>query len=186
MLELMYNKVASDYLQWAPVDSRAMETTQICGVQHSISNRFLTGTPKQLEIAATRTKQNTEVISNRDTNTTLSSALSRLILAGLSQRRLSRAAPIPNQQTLSLSSPNRARHTPFLIVISKRLEIAVTHRKQNTAVISNRIKIDHSAMRSSPPTRRARWWSSEICSLDCPRGIIRTAGRCIRVSLQQT
>jgi hypothetical protein len=143
MLELTYNKAASACRQWAAVESRPTEATQICGVQYSIPNRFLTGTPKQLEIAVTRTKQNTEVISNRDTNTTPSNAFSRSTLTGLSQRQLSRAAPIPNQQTLSLSPPYRARQTPFLIVTPKRLEIAVTHRKQNIEVISNRNKIGH-------------------------------------------
>jgi hypothetical protein len=101
----------------------------------------LTGTPKQLEITVTHRKQNVELISNRDTNTTPSNALNRPILSGLSQRRLSRA-PISNQQSHSPSLPFRARHTPFLIVSPKRLEIAVSHRKQNTEVISNRMKID--------------------------------------------
>ncbi len=102
---------------------------------------ILTGTPKQLEIAVTHRKQNVELISNRDTNTTPSNAFSRSNLAGFSQRRPSRA-PISNQQSLSPSLPFRARHTPFLIVSPKRLEIAVSHRKQNTEVISNRMKID--------------------------------------------
>src|ERR1700683_3504361 len=39
--------------------------TQICGVQYSISDRFLIDTPKRLEIDATRTKQSSQVISNR-------------------------------------------------------------------------------------------------------------------------
>ena len=104
---------------------------------------ILTGTPKQLEIAVTRTKQNTEVISNRDTNTTPSKAFSRSILSRLPQPRLRRAARIPNRQTLSLSPPYRARQTPFLIVSPKRLKIAVSYRKQNTEVISNHIKIGH-------------------------------------------
>jgi hypothetical protein len=160
MLELTYNKAASAYLQSATVESRPTEATQICGVQYSIPNRFLTGTPKQLEIVATHTKQDTEVISNRDTNTTPSNAICPLIVglagapsasrsgrnrrAGLSHHHLSNASPIPNQQTLSFSPPNRARLTPFLIVNPKRLEIAVTQRKQNMEVISNRNKIVHS------------------------------------------
>jgi hypothetical protein len=156
MLELTYKAG----LQWAPVDSRGIKPTQICGVQYSIPNRFLTETPKQLEIAVTHTKQNTEVISNRDTNTTPSNAIRPLIVgladapsasrsgrnrrAGLSHHHLSRTALMPNQQTPSLSSPYRARRTPFLIVSPKRLKIAVSQRKQNTEVISNRIKIGHS------------------------------------------
>jgi len=102
---------------------------------------ILTGTPKQLEIAPTYTKQSTEVISNRDTNTTPSNALRRLTLAGLSQRRFSRAAPIPSRRPLSLSLRFRARQTPFLIVSPKRLKFAVTHTKQKTEIISNRMKI---------------------------------------------
>jgi hypothetical protein len=159
MLQLTYN-AASACVQCSTVESRPTEATQICGVQYSIPNRFLTGTPKQLEIAVTRTKQNTEVISNRDTNTTPPNAI-RPSIAGLvgapsasrsgrdrraepSHHRLSHGAPIPNQQIPSLSLPYRARHTPFLIVSPKRLKIAVTFRKQNTEVISNRIKIGHS------------------------------------------
>ena len=116
--------------------------------------------PKQLEIAATRTKQSTAVISNRDTNTTPPNAIRPLIvgLAGapsasrsvrdtrvrFPRRQLSRAASLPNHQTRSLATPNRARHTPFSNRESKRLEIAVSQRKQNTELISNRIKIGHS------------------------------------------
>jgi len=159
MLELTYNKAASANRQRSTVESRPKEATQICGVQYSIPNRFLTGTPKQLEIVATRTKQNTEVVSNRDTNTTPSNAICPLIVrlagapsasrsgrdtqAGLSHHHFSGATLITNQQTLSLSSPYRARQTPFLIVNPKRLKIAVTQRKQITEVISNRNKIGH-------------------------------------------
>jgi hypothetical protein len=39
--------------------------TQICGVQYSLSDRFLIDTPKRLEIAVTRRKQSSQVISNR-------------------------------------------------------------------------------------------------------------------------
>jgi hypothetical protein len=160
MLELTYNKGASVSGQWASVDSRGTEPTQTCGVQYSIPNRFLTGTPKQLEIAVTRTKQNTAVISNRDTNTTPPNAICPLIVglagapsasrsgrhrrAGLSHLHLSSAASIHNPQTPSLSPSYRARHTPFLIVSPKRLRIAVSQGKQNTDVISNRIKNGHS------------------------------------------
>jgi hypothetical protein len=159
MLKLTYN-AASACVQCSTVESRPTVATQICGVQYSIPNRFLTGTPKQLEIAVTHTKQNTEVTSNLDTNTTPSNAIRPSIVrlagapsasqsgrdtrAGLSHHHFSRTAPVPNQQTLLFSPPNRARRTPFLIVSSKRLKIAVSQRKQNTEVISNRIKNGHS------------------------------------------
>jgi hypothetical protein len=41
----------------------------------AVKGQFLTGTPKQLEIHVTHTKQNTEVVSNRDTNTTPPNAI---------------------------------------------------------------------------------------------------------------
>jgi DNA end-binding protein Ku len=106
---------------------------------------ILSGTPKQLEIAVTRTKQNTEVISNRDTNTTPSNALGG---CGKSQNRrhdcvYAFSRKLFSQSNLAgLSQRHRARHTAFLIVSPKRLEIAVSQRKQNTEVISNRMKID--------------------------------------------
>ena len=147
-------------LNAATVESRPTEATQICGVQYSIPNRFLTGTPKQLEIGVNRTKQNTAVISNRDTNTTPSNAIRPSIVglagapsasrsgrdtrAGFSHHHVTRGTPIAGPQTPSLSSPYRARQTPFLIVSPKRLKIAVTRRKQNTKAISNRNKIGHS------------------------------------------
>jgi hypothetical protein len=111
--------------------------------------QILTGTPKPLGIALTHTKQSTEGNSNRDTNTIPSNAFRRSTLAGLSQRRLSRAAPIPNRQLLSLPPRFRARQTPFLIVRPKRLKFAVTHTKQNTEVTSNRMKITTSTEANS-------------------------------------
>jgi hypothetical protein len=157
MLKLTYN-AASACVQCSTVESRPTEATQICGVQYSIPNRFLIGTPKQLEIGVNRTKRNTAVISNRDKNTTPSNAICPLIegLAGgpsasrsgrhrrpgLSHHHLSSASPIPIQKTLSLSSASRARHTPFLIVNPKRLKIAVSQRKQNTEVISGNNILD--------------------------------------------
>jgi hypothetical protein len=102
---------------------------------------ILTGTPKQLEIAVTHTKQNIEAISNRDTNSTTSNAFRGSNLAGSSQRRIYRAAPTANPQPPQQSLRFRARLTPFLIVSPKRLKFAVTHTKQKTEVISNRMKI---------------------------------------------
>ncbi len=129
---------------------------QICGAQYSIPNRFLIGTPKQLEIAVTLGKQNTAVVSNRDTNTTPSNAIRPSLVglagapsasrsgrdrrAGFSQRALSRAARKPNQQTFSPSPQSRARQTPFLIGTPKRLKIAATPTKQSSRSISNRYK----------------------------------------------
>ncbi len=117
---------------------------------------ILIGTPKQLEIALTRTKQNTAVISNRDTNTTPPNAIRASLVGlagapsasrsgrerrvGFSQHQLSRATRIPNQQTPSLSPPSRVIQTPFLIGTPKRLKITATPRKQSSRATSNRYK----------------------------------------------
>jgi hypothetical protein len=94
---------------------------------------ILTGTPKQLEIAPTYTKQSTEVISNRDTNTTPSNALRRLTLAGLSQRRFSRAAPIPSRNTLN---PTQGLALSALATLASPPQLVANINAQTTLMVT--------------------------------------------------
>ena len=104
---------------------------------------FLTGTPKQLEITVTPSKQNTESLPNRDTNTTAPDWI-RGATVGLAGRRAGLslvARDLPAMRPLA--GANRSLFTSFLIVTPKRLEIDVTHTKQTAEPISNRNKMSH-------------------------------------------
>ncbi len=99
------------------------------------SRAVLIGTPQLLEIAVTQSKQTTNVISNRNKNTTFAS--------GIVVRRTFRpgsrrdADPGPSRPE-AIHSTKRA--AAFLIGTPIRLEIAATHSKETTEVISNRNK----------------------------------------------
>ena len=95
----------------------------------------LIGTPELLEIAATHSKQTTDVISNRNKNTTFASGIfvGRAFRPG--SRRAPDPGPLPPEATHSMK-----RAAAFLIGTPIRLEIAVIHSKQTTEVISNRNK----------------------------------------------
>jgi hypothetical protein len=108
----------------------------------SLATGFLTGTRKQLETAATETKQTIEAVSNRDTNTTPRTAIDAREMAGPDQRA-QQAAPLrPDNRPKGLPV---TRHLPlvtdFLIETPKRLEMAATNTKQTTEPHSNRDKI---------------------------------------------
>ena len=94
----------------------------------SLSIAFLTGTPKQLETAATDTKQTIEAVSNRDKNTTIATADHE-------------SAGEPSREILFADVPRRRRIGRFLIETPKRLESAATETKQTIEVQSNRDKI---------------------------------------------
>ncbi len=123
---------------------------------------FLTGTPKQLEIAVNHRKQDTEVAPNRDKNTTLAETNQdvRLGLAcnrsagGISGFRspmgsagvLGSDLPAIFRASTALeilwqhAAPRRTR-SAFLIETRKRLETSATRRKQSSRASSNRYKI---------------------------------------------
>ena len=67
---------------------------------------FLTGTPKRLEIAATRTKQSFGVISNRNKNAAFANAMRRTAIA--------RPAPLPQRKEKSQPAA-RQRSAEFLL-----------------------------------------------------------------------
>ena len=92
------------------------------------TNDFLTGTPKQLETAATDTKQTIEAVSNRDKNTTIATPEYE-------------SAAEPSREILFADVPRHRRIGRILIETPQRLEIAATETKQTIEVRSNRDKI---------------------------------------------
>ncbi len=114
----------------------------------SFATVFLTGTPKQLEIAANHTKQSTEVIPNRDKNTTLQTAMNAAEMAGPDRKAQSAAADAPTTATPpggpARHSSLATRHSVLRTLSnrnSKLLETAVTQTKHTIGVLSNRDKI---------------------------------------------
>jgi hypothetical protein len=97
---------------------------------------FLTGTPKQLEIAATRSKQTTEVIPNRDKNTTPPSAIRRSTCsAGPGFVRHGFPSTMPHEDRYGGAIPGQiSRHTSREIT-------PLTHTKQTIGVPISRHKI---------------------------------------------
>ncbi len=94
----------------------------------SLATGFLTGTPKQLETAATDTKQTIEAPSNRDTNTAIETGDHE-------------SEGEPSRPILFADVPRRRRIGRFLIETPERLEMAATDTKQTIEVLSNRGKI---------------------------------------------
>ncbi len=60
---------------WPALPALSLEGRPQEPPNESLFTVFLTGTPKQLEIAVTHTKQTTEAVSNRDKNTTAPDAI---------------------------------------------------------------------------------------------------------------
>jgi hypothetical protein len=105
----------------------------------SLVTDFLTGTPKQLEIAVTQTKQTTAVASNRDKNKTLRIGI----------RACHRSAGILPAVFRGTAGPETGWQDVHATIRwetlsnrnSKLLETAVTQTKQTTEARSNRYKI---------------------------------------------
>jgi hypothetical protein len=132
--EVSYICPAPDGSPACPVypESRRELATAVEGV-----TLFLTGTPKRLEIAATHSKQTTELIPNRDKNTAPPRAIKRSSCSagpGFVRHAFPSIMPHENRSDAIVIPGQISRHTPREIT-------PVTYTKQTIAAPISRHKI---------------------------------------------